>query len=132
MMLPRLEKETVFMKASSRRLSQGIDTSRGTKGRSLLDEMDVVPANVAVLVLLFEVVEAERDLFQKREEPCSLSDGSDPDSAKSIAVSASVAGALTVALAVAPRAVVIVDCALTVGVLDALELAVLAVPRHKG
>jgi hypothetical protein len=28
--------------------------------------------------------------------------------------------------------VVIVDCALTVGVLDALELAVLAVPRHKG
>jgi hypothetical protein len=94
--------------------------------------MVVVPANVAVLVLLFEVVEAERDLFQKREESCSLSDGSDPDSAKSIAVSASVAGALTVALAVAPRAVVIVDCALTVGVLDALELAVLAVPRHKG
>lgn len=127
-MLPRLEKETVFMKASSRMFSQGIDTSRGTKGRSLLDEMDVVPANVTVLVLLFEVVEAERDLFQKREEPCSLSDGSDPDSAKSIAVSASVAGALTVA----PSAVVIVDCALTVGVLDALELAVLAVPRHKG
>jgi hypothetical protein len=128
MMLPRLEKETVFMKASSRMLSQGIDTSRGTKGRSLLDEMDVVPANVAVLVLFFEVVEAERDLFQKRDEPCSLSDGRDPDSAKSIAVSASVAGALTVA----PSAVVIVGCALTVGVLDALELAVLAVPRHKG
>lgn len=124
MMLPRLEKETVFMKASSRRLSQGIDTSRGTKGRSLLDEMVVVPANVAVLVLLFEVVEAERDLFQKWEEPCSFSDecvcsSSDPVKAKATAGSVAVALTVEVALAVASgvgTAAATVDCALVVGV----------------
>jgi hypothetical protein len=109
MMLPRLEKETELIKASSRRLSQGMETSRGTKGsgRSLLDE---VSAEVALLVLLFEVVEAERDLFQKWEEPWSFSDGCDcssSDLAKPVAKAASVAGALTVALAVAPGAAIV-------------------------
>jgi hypothetical protein len=148
MMLPRLEKETEVIKASSRRLSQGMETSRGAKakgsGRSLLDE---VSAEVALLVLFFEVVEAERDLFQKWEAPWPLLDGCDcsnSDPAKSLAKAASVAGALAVALAVAPGAE-IVDCALAVGVLDVLGKALLVVfefefelspalvgPRHKG
>jgi hypothetical protein len=109
MMLPRLEKETELIKASSMRLSQGMETSSGTKGsgRSLLDE---VSAEVALLVLLFEVVEAERDLFQKWEEPWSFCDGCDcssSDLAKPVAKAASVAGALTVALAVVPGAVIV-------------------------
>ncbi|KAI6751823.1 hypothetical protein HG531_006519 [Fusarium graminearum] len=150
MMLPRLEKETEVIKASSRRLSQGMETSRGAKakgsGRSLLDE---VSAKVALLALLFEVVEVERDLFQKWEEPWPLPDGCDcsnSDPAKFLAKAASVAGALAVALAVAPGAE-IVDCALAVGVLEVLRKAPLPVfefgfelelspalvgPRHKG
>jgi hypothetical protein len=142
-----LEKETVFMKASSRRLSQGMDTSMGTKGRSQSDEIVVGSTDVAVLVLfLFEIVEAERDLFQKWEEPCSFSDEcvcSSSDSVKAMATAGSVAVALTVVLAVAAgvrTAAATVDCALAVGVLEALEqalkspqfLLVLAEPRHKG
>jgi hypothetical protein len=121
-----------------------METSRGAKakgsGRSLLDE---VSAEVALLVLLFEVVEAERDLFQKWEEPWPRPDGCDCSSsvpAKSLAKAASVAGALAVALAVAPGAD-IVGCALAV-VLGRplipvfefeLELSpALVGPRHKG
>lgn len=149
MMLPRLEKETVFMKASSRRLSQGMDTSMGTKGRSQSDEIVVGSTDVAVLVLfLFEIVEAERDLFQKWEEPCSFSDecvcsSSDPVKAKATAGSVAVALTVEVALAVASgvgTAAATVECALAVGVwvLEALKspplLLVLALtePRHKG
>jgi hypothetical protein len=126
-----------------------MDTSMGTKGRSQSDEIVVGSTDVAVLVLfLFEIVEAERDLFQKWEEPCSFSDEcvcSSSDPVKAMATAGSVAVALTVAHAVASgvgTAATTVDCALAVGVLEALEQAlkppqlllvlVLAVPRHKG
>lgn len=114
MMLPRLEKVTEFMKPSSRRLSQGMGTSRGRKGRSQSDEM--VPAEVVVLLV------EGRVLCQKREEPLGDHDGAclGPGIAVAVAV------ALTVALTVVPGAAAAVEVVVPVGVLESLE------PRHRG
>lgn len=114
MMLPRLEKVTEFMKPSSRRLSQGMETSRGRKGRSQSDEM--VPAEVVVLLV------EDRDLCQKREEPLGDHDG------------ACLGPAIAVALAVVPGAAAAVDVVVPVGVLESLEVLEAGVeePRHRG
>lgn len=90
MMLPRLEKAKELMKPSSTRLPQGMETSRGRKGRWQSEED----------VLLMDVVEVEWDLFQKREELVDL--GEDEGTrclgpAVSTTVVAVVAVALTVA-----------------------------------
>jgi hypothetical protein len=122
MMLPRLEKVTEFMKPSSRRLSQGMETSRGRKGRSQSDEM--VPAEVVVLLV------EDRDLCQKREEPLGEHDGA----CLGPAIAVAVAVALAVALAVVPGAAAAVDVVVPVGVLESLEVLEAGVeePRHRG